>query len=120
MTVRSQCTLRFPGLFAYGLTLLLLNACAQQPQAPDLAGTDQRLRQLEGRIDSLERRDAIAPVFPYRSREQLQDHIRALESERDLLLLEKTPLHPDVREIDRKLRILHEQLEMLKQANAPN
>lgn len=95
--------------------LLLLSACAQQPAPSSQAPTvEQRLQKLEGRVESLERRDTIAPAPPLRSREEIEAQIRSLESERVRLLAGYQVAHPDVRDVDRRLQLLKKQLEMLE------
>lgn len=61
-------------------------------------------------------RDPSAPPRPYRSREEIDADIQSLESERADLLTKYSVAHPDVRAIDRRLRILREQREMLDRA----
>jgi phage shock protein A len=100
---------------------LLLGACAQQPAPPPASmSTEQRLQRLEGRVESLERRDTIAPYYPLRSREEIAAQIQSLESQRAELLASYSSAHPDVRAIDRELAMLKRQLGMLDQnANTP-
>lgn len=89
----------------------VLVGCAtrQTPPVPETAGTvDQRLDDLERRLQRLEGRPPVAA--PYRDRGEIQAHIKALESERDKLLVKYTDQHPAVRDIDRQLLILNEQL----------
>lgn len=98
----------------YVALFLLLGACARQPmQAPDTIAVDHRIKNLEGRVESLERRDTIAPYPPLRSREEIEAHIQSLESDRVRLLASYHVAHPDVRYVDRRLQLLKKQLEML-------
>jgi hypothetical protein len=93
---------------------LLVSGCAVQPSAPptaDKATTEQRLDDLERRVQHLEGRPPVE--VPYRNREEIQTHIKFLESERAKLLVKYTDQHPAVRDIDRKLLILNEQLHRL-------
>lgn len=62
--------------------------------------------------------DAAMPPRPHRSREEIDADIQSLEAERADLLSKYAPAHPDVRAVDRRLRILREQREMLDQAPA--
>jgi TolA-binding protein len=97
-----------------------LGACAsQRTSAPEPTALEQRLQKLEGRIESLERRDTIEPQAPYRSREEIAARIRALETERDTLLIQYTSAHPAVRDVDRRLRILREQIQMPDSGPSP-
>ena len=61
--------------------------------------------------------DAAMPPRPHRSREEIDADIQSLEAERADLLSKYAPAHPDVRAVDRRLRILREQREMLDQAH---
>ena len=96
---------------------LLLAACASGPQKVAQPGqdqaTEQRLDDLERRMQRLEGRPPVE--MPYRNREEIQAHIQQLEAERVRLLVTLTDQHPAVRNIDRKLRILNEQLQMMKE-----
>lgn len=97
--------------------LVLLSACARQPAPPPQEMTvEQRLQKLEGKVESLERRDPIAPAPPLRGREEIEAQIRSLESERVRLLASYQSAHPDVRDVDRRLQLLKKQLEMQDQA----
>lgn len=93
-----------------------LPGCSSSPSAPPEDGhakaTQQRLDDLERRVQRLEGRPASVDV-PYRGREELQTHIKQLETERARLLVKYTDQHPAVRDIDRKLLILNEQLQRL-------
>jgi hypothetical protein len=95
---------------------LLLAGCASQDAVPPVAGsqaaTEQRLTDLERRLQRLESRPPVAA--PYGNREEIQAHIGQLEAERGQLLLKFTEQHPAIRDIDRQLLILREQLRMLE------
>lgn len=96
---------------------LLLAACAQPPPPPpDLGSINQRLTRLEAQVDSLERLLTNLPSPPLRSRAEIVANVRALERQRAELLQKYTPAHPDVREIDLRLRLLRLQLEFLDRA----
>lgn len=70
----------------------------------------QRLTDLGGVYNELEKRTPVE-VF-YSNLNDIQAHIRQLEAERGKLLLKYTALNPVVRDIDRKLLFLGEQLRM--------
>lgn len=94
---------------------MLVAGCASQEGVPPVApqsATEQRLADLEQRVQQLEKRPHVEA--PYRNREDIQTHISQLEAERGKLLLKYTELNPAVRDIDRKLGILREQLRMLE------
>jgi hypothetical protein len=92
--------------------VLILAACAQQPPTPTVEkSVDQRLDDLERRVQRLEGRPQT--WLPYRDRREIEAHIKSLEGERDRLLLKTTEEHPEVRDLDRRLKILREQLQML-------
>jgi hypothetical protein len=98
---------------------LLLGACAQQPAsttAPQMEADRQRLQLLEQRVEILERYIYNLPSPPVRSRKEIENNIRSLESKRSALLERYTDSHPAVREIDLSLRLLKLQLEMMDQA----
>ena len=90
-----------------------LAACASHPppkaEPPSL---DQRMLELERRVEKLEARPEIQP--PYRDKSEIEAHIKALEDERAKLLVDYLPQHPVIRDIDRKLGILNTQLKMLE------
>ncbi len=67
---------------------------------------------LERRVQRLESHPSVEA--PYRNRDDIQAHISQLETERGKLLLKYTELNPAVRDIDRKLLILREQLRMFE------
>lgn len=83
------------------------------PEAARERATQQRLDELERRVQRLEGRPPVES--PYRGREDVQAHIKTLEAERAKLLVKYTDQHPAVRDIDRRLLILNEQLGMLKE-----
>lgn len=90
----------------------LMAGCGAQsvrgPEDPAALPTQQRLDDLERRVQRLEGRPPVEA--PLRSREEIQAHLQRLEAERAKLLLKYTDQHPAVRDIDRKLLILNEQL----------
>lgn len=99
-------------LFPLGL---LLAGCASHEMVPAVASqtaTEQRLADLERRVQRLESRPPVQA--PYGNREDIQTHIDQLETERGKLLLKYTEQYPAVRDIDRQLLILREQLRMLE------
>lgn len=90
-----------------------LAACASV--APPKTGTpslEQRVLELEHRMEMLEARPAVEP--PYRNREEIQAHIKALKQERGELLARYFDQHPAIRDIDRRLGILNTQLKLLE------
>jgi len=96
------------------LTLVLalaLVACETPPKA-DTPSQEQRLFDLERRMERLEARPAVQP--PYRNKEEIQAHIKALEEERTQLLADYRAQHPAIKDIDRRLEILNVQLRMLE------
>lgn len=103
---------RYGAMLTFGLGLA---ACASAPSRtaePSLEqATAQRLDDLERRMQRLEGRPPVQE--PYRSREEVQAHIKTLETERARLLVKYTDQHPVVRDIDRRLLILNEQLQKL-------
>ena len=100
------------------LTLALafaLTACGSlAPPKRDAPSLEQRVLELEHRMEILEARPAVAP--PYRSREEIQAHIKALEQERAALLTHYFDQHPAIKDIDRRLGILNTQLKLLDAA----
>lgn len=97
------------------LTLTLaLAACAPHAPLPttDAPSLEQRLFDLEHRVERLEARSLGEP--PYRNKAEIQAHIQALEEERRKLLISYTVQHPAIKDIDRKLMILDSQLKMLE------
>jgi septal ring factor EnvC (AmiA/AmiB activator) len=106
-----------PNVLRYCLTIALalaLVACAPQAPLPDAnkPSQEQRLTDLEQRVDKLEARTPIPP--PYRSKAEIQAQISELETERSKLLIHYTAQHPAIRDIDRELAILNDQLKMLE------
>jgi len=95
---------------------LLLAGCAPHEAVPPVAGsqttTEQRLMDQERRLQRLESRPPVQA--PYGNREDIQTRIGQLEAERGRLLLKYTDQHPAVRDIDRQLLILQEQLRLLE------
>jgi predicted small lipoprotein YifL len=88
-----------------------LAACGtNEPLKTDMPPPDQRLLDLERRVEKLEARGEVAQ--PYRSKAEIQAQIKSLEEERSKLLVSYTVQHPAVRDIDRKLVILNNQLNM--------
>lgn len=99
-------------LLAIALALPVLG-CASPLVAPPVASqtaTQQRLDDMERRVQQLESRPPVPASFG--NREEVQAKITQLQAERGQLLLKYTELHPAIRDIDRKLRVLREQLEM--------
>jgi hypothetical protein len=107
----------FPILSRFCLTLGLavaLTACGSPaPPKPDTPSLEQRMLELERRIERLEARPEIKP--PYRSKAEIEAHIKALEAERGELLIRYYAQHPEIKDIDRRLEILNSQLQMLEQ-----
>jgi chromosome segregation ATPase len=98
------------------LFLPLLGACASAPTPPpEILALEQRLQRLEGRVEALERRDTIDPAVPYRSRAEIEANIKSLEAERARLLVNYESAHPDVRDVDRRIKLLEKQLERMNQ-----
>ena len=96
-----------------------LAACATPPSpSPEVVALEERLSQLEGRIELLERYVTAVPAPPLRSRDDIEQHIRSLEAKRAALLQRYTPAHPEVRDVDLQLRLLRLQLAVLDQAAA--
>lgn len=102
----------------HGISLIFavsLVGCAAQPGSPrggqEAAATQQRLDELERRVQRLEGRPPVEA--PNRNRQEIEAHIQSLEAERAKLLVKYTDQHPAVRDIDRKLLILKEQLQRL-------
>jgi len=100
-------------LWRHCLTLALacaLAGCAGYDQQE--AGTptlEQRVLELEDRMRRLEA-DSLAEVPPHGPAE-IQAQIRDLEAERARLLTRYYEQHPAIRVIDRRLDILHGQLQ---------
>jgi hypothetical protein len=88
-----------------------LAACGSQaPPKTDKPSLEQRLFELERRMERLEARPAVEP--PYRSKAEIRAHIEALEEERGELLTRYYAQHPAIKDIDRRLEILNIQLRM--------
>jgi hypothetical protein len=97
------------------LLVLLVSGCAVPQSVPptvEQATVNQRLDELERRVQRLEGRPVVE--MPYRGREEVQAHIKSLEAERARLLVKYTDQHPAVKDIDRRLLILNEQLRKLE------
>lgn len=94
---------------------MLLAGCGSSPErqvdATD-APTEQRLFELERRVDRLENRPDIQ--VPYRNREEIESQVKVLEKQRAVLLTKYTERHPAIRDIDRRLLILGNQLKLLE------
>jgi hypothetical protein len=99
--------------------LLLMVACAAPPPPPppDLSAIEERLRQFDDRLTTLERLLTNLPSPPLRSRAEIVRNIQSLEQQRADLLKRYTPGHPSVRELDLSLRLLRLQLDFLDQAS---
>jgi hypothetical protein len=94
------------------LTFALAACGSPAPPKADAPSLEQRVSELEHRMENLEARPAVES--PYRSRAEIQAHIQALEAERHKLLIGYLPQHPAIRDIDRQLRILNSQLKALE------
>ena len=92
--------------------VLVLGGCAQPQPKTDTPLLEQRLQDIERRVETLEARPEVE--HPYRSKEEIQAHIKTLEEERGKLLASYTAQHPAIRDIDRKLRVLNDQLKKLE------
>ena len=96
-----------------GALAFSLAACGSQvPPKADTPSLEQRMFELERRVERLEVRPAVKP--PYRNKAEIQENIRALEDERAKLLTHYLPEHPIIKDIDRQLEILNSQLKMLE------
>ena len=91
-----------------GALALALSACARTGGIGDEDALEQRLRTLEQRIDKLESRPPIQPAL--RERAAVEAHRAKLLDERAKLLTRYTEQHPAIRDIDRKIGILDQQL----------
>ena len=98
-------------------SLLMVGCAAPAPPAPDLSSIEERLRQIDARITTLERLLTNFPSPPMRNRAEIVKNIQSVEQQRAELLMRYTPAHPNVREIDLSLRLLRLQLDFLDQAN---
>lgn len=98
------------------LTLVLafaLVACGSSaPPKTDTPSVEQRLSDLERRMERQEARPVVEP--PHRSKAEIQSQITALEGERNKLLTRYLAHHPEIKDVDRKLAILNSQLKMLE------
>lgn len=99
---------------AIAMLLPVLAACGTPAPTPtpQASPLEQRLSDLERRVEMLEARPAVA--LPYRDRAEIEAHIQTLEAERAALLGRYLPDHPLVRDVDRRLEILNTQLKMLE------
>lgn len=97
---------------AVALAFALSGCGSNAPLENDTSSVEQRLLKLEQQVERLEARFAIPP--PYRNKAEIQAHIEALEAERSELLTRHLPPHPYIKDIDRRLGILHIQLKMLE------
>ncbi|MGC2049257.1 MAG: hypothetical protein WA635_11685 [Gallionella sp.] len=96
-----------------GALVFSLAACeSPAPPKADTPSLEQRMFELERRVEMLEARPTVKP--PYRSKAEIQENIRALEDERAKLLTHYLPEHPDIKDIVRQLEILNSQLKMLE------
>ncbi len=95
------------------LTFALAACGSSAPPKTDTPSVEQRLSDLERRVDMLEARPEVQ--LPYRSKAEIQANIEALEAERGKLLTHYYPQHPEIKDIDRRLEILNSQLQMLEQ-----
>jgi len=97
------------------LAMLALSGCGtparKASSMESAADTQQRLDDLERRMQRLEGRPPVQP--PYRNRQEIESQIKSLEEDRAKYLVKYTDQHPAVRDIDRKLLILREQLQMI-------
>lgn len=112
MSLSNQKSVRRPWL---PLPLVLaLAACAHPVPRPEpgAATVEQRLMDLERRVNRLESRPATQA--PFRSRAEIQAQVRELEGARARLLTQYTDQHPAVRDIERQLLILNQQLRGLE------
>jgi chromosome segregation ATPase len=104
------------GLLRVCLTLGLasvLAGCGPYPAKDSGAlSLEQRVLELERRVDSLQAERPSAS--PRRSRAAIQAEISALEQERSRLLTRYYDQHPAIRDIDRRLAILHGELQTLE------
>lgn len=94
------------------LTFALVACGSPAPPKADTPSVEQRLSELERRVDMLEARHVVQP--PYRSKAEIQANIEALEAERGKLLTRYYAQHPDIKDIDRKVEILNCQLKLLE------
>jgi len=98
----------------------LLIACMQQPiAATGSTFPDQPGQKPAGQVGSMEHHTTVTAPPTSLSREEIENDIQALESERSDLLAKYASAHPDVRSVERRLKVRRQQLEMLKQAPNP-
>ena len=97
---------------AVALAFALAGCGSNGPLKTDTPSIEQRLLELERRMERLEARLAVEP--PYRSKAEIRAHIRELEAERSELMIRYLPQHPAIRDLDRRLGILDTQLKMLE------
>ena len=95
-------------LIVAGALALALSACARTGGVGDEDALEQRLRTLEERIEKLKSRPPIQPAL--RERAAVEAHRAKLLDERAKLLTRYTEQHPAIRDIDRKIHILEQQL----------
>jgi len=79
---------------------------------------EKRIYELERRIAVLESRYEHPTPIPQRSKKELQGQLDGLRKEREKLSLSYTDQHPRVMELDRKIRVLEQQIKLLQQRPA--
>ena len=94
------------------LTFALVACGSPAPPKADMPSVEQRLSEIERRMERLDARPVVQP--PYRSKAEIQANIEALEAERGKLLTRYYAQHPDIKDIDRKVEILNCQLKLLE------
>lgn len=97
---------------ALSLAFALAGCGSNAPLKDGTPSIEQRLLELERRMDGMEARFAVAP--PYRNKAEIQAHIQELEAERAELLTRYLPQHPAIQDIERMLWILDKQLKDLE------
>ena len=114
---------RWPGWVG---ALTVLAGCATSPSVTPRKDVENRMGESEARVQALpmeqskiqvQSLDAQTPLViprPYQSKAELRAHIDALLNERAEFLRAYTPQHPDIRDIDRQIRILEQQILMLE------
>lgn len=104
-------------ILAIGIT-----GCVAPTLTERLTRVEQHLDAVEASLDRLA--DQVYELkslygtdlpLPYRSKVELQAHIRRLEQQRAALLVNITPLHPTIRDIDRQIRMLKWQVGTVEQ-----
>lgn len=105
--------IRFRSCLVPALTFVVAACGSPAPPKADMPSVEQRLSDLERRVDMLEARPVVQS--PYRSKAEILANIEALEAERGKLLSHYYPQHPEIKDIDRRLDILNSQLQMLEQ-----